>query len=111
MFKPILNGTSWIEQFQFDVVVMRPTLKKRQHTQAAALDRIYVRKFNDDNPSVSLRKNRVTQVVSSFTVNDPSLTLHDSDVADYLDMDVEHGGLRTTREVSTNRAVIQGPLF
>jgi hypothetical protein len=42
MFKAILDGTSWIEQFQFDIVVVRPALKKSQHAQAAAFNRIDV---------------------------------------------------------------------
>jgi hypothetical protein len=96
MFEAILDGTCWVEQFQLYVVIVRPTLKKSQHAQAAALDGIYVRQFNNHNPGVSLRQNCVTQVISSLTVNNPSFALHDSDVTDYLDMYVEHDVLRNT---------------
>jgi hypothetical protein len=96
--EPILNRIGWIEQFQFNVMIVRPPLEVRQHSQPATLNRIYVGKFDYNDPRSSLREDGVTQTVSSFTLDNAPFALDNSDVTDYLDMYVEHGFLRTRHE-------------
>jgi hypothetical protein len=96
MVQPVLYRAGGIEQLQFDVVIVSPTLEECQHAQAATLDRIYVGELNNHDARTSLGENSVPQVVGSFTLDDPSFALHDSDVTHYLDVYVEHGVLRNT---------------
>jgi len=105
VIEPILDRIGWIEQLQFNVMIVRPPLEVRQHSQPPALNRIDVRKLDHDNPRSPLREDSVTQTVSSFTLNNASLALDNSNVTDYLDMYVEHGFLRHTAGMSTNHAV------
>jgi hypothetical protein len=79
-------------------MIVRPPLEVRQHSQPAALNRIYVGKLDYHNPRRPLREDGVTQTVSSFTLNNASFALDNSNVTDYLDMYVEHGFLRTLQE-------------
>jgi hypothetical protein len=88
--EPILNRIGWIEQFQFNVMIVGPTLEVRQHSQPATLNRIYVGKLDYYDPRGPLREDGVTQTVSSFTLNNAPFALNNSDVTDYLDMYVEH---------------------
>jgi hypothetical protein len=98
VLEAILNRIGWIEQLQFNVVIVRPSLEVRQHSQPATLNRIYVGKFDYHDPRGPLRKDGVTQTVSRFTLDNAPFALNNSDVTDYLDMYVEHGFLRTLQE-------------
>jgi hypothetical protein len=80
--EPILNRIGWIEQLQFNVMIVRPALEVRQHSQPAALNRVHVGKLDYDNPRSPLGEDGVTQTVSSFTLNNASFALDNSDVTD-----------------------------
>jgi hypothetical protein len=103
--EPILNRIGWIEQLQFNLMIVCPPLEVRQHSQAATLNRIYVGEFDYNDPRIPLREDSVTQTVSSFTLDNAPFALDNSHVTDYLDMYVEHGLPPHTATISTNEAV------
>src|SRR5215813_6102193 len=76
---------------------MGPSLQKSEHAQAAAFNGVDFGEFNHDDPSIALRQDYISEMVSRVTLNNPSFTLNDSNITDDLDMNVEHGVLRIRR--------------
>jgi|SRR5580700_2957689 len=111
MFQTVPDRNGWIEQLQFDVVVVSPALDVGEHSDSCAFNHINLRQIYNNYPSISLREYGVAQSKHCIAVHDAAFTLNHRYIADDFQMQVEHGGLHSVRQLTSKPLAVAEVLF
>lgn len=111
MFQPVPDRNGRIEQLQFDVMVVSPALDVDEHSDSSAFNRVNLRQIYNNYPSIPLRENDVPQSKHCIAVHDAALTLNHRYITDDFQMQVEHGGLHSVRQLTSKPLAVAEVLF
>src|ERR1700694_2121408 len=82
------------EQLELNIMVVCPTLEKREHSQAPAADRLHGGKIQGDDAGFGLLSYNIAKLENRFTLDDPALTLNYCEVVQVLNAYGHHRILR-----------------
>jgi hypothetical protein len=106
LLQPFPHGLTRIEQFESNIVVLRPSLQKYKHAKTAAFYGIHFRKVKHDRSCVYLQGDSFAQFEGSFALHNSAFALYDRQVTNVLYIYSQHHFLQlqsllTARTVPT----------